>query len=49
MQPEPLIGITANLVFDDAGEHSGVGDNVRFVIARADQLQRGIEAENVLA
>ena len=47
MDPEPLVGILADEVFDDFGEFCGVGYDVGFVVAGANQLYGGIEAQDV--
>src|SRR5450631_778279 len=49
VHPEPLVGITADEVFDDFGEFGGVGYDVGLVIAGSDQLDGGIEAQDVFA
>jgi hypothetical protein len=45
MDPQPLLGILANVVFDDFCEFLGVGLDVGFEVAGADQFYCGIEAK----
>src|SRR5208337_2907502 len=49
VDPEPLVGIATDEVFDDFGEFRCVGDDVNLVIAGANQLYGGIEAQDVFA
>src|SRR6266403_5863880 len=49
VDPQPLIGIAADEVFDDFGEFCGVGYDVGLVITGANQLDGGIEAQDVFA
>ena len=49
MDPQPLVGIAAHEVFDDLGELCGIGDDVGLKVASADQLDGGVEAQDVFA
>ena len=49
MDPEPLVGMAAGEVFDDAREELGVGEDVGVEIAGADELERRLEAKAVFA
>src|SRR5579859_5570658 len=49
VDPEPLVGILAGVFFDDLVEERGIGQGVGFCVAGRDKLQRGIEADAVLA
>src|SRR5260370_1413496 len=46
VHPEPLVGITADKVFNDFGEFCGVGYYVGLVVMGANQLDGGIKAQN---
>ena len=49
MQPEPLVRVTSDVVFDHAREHGGVGDDVSLVVAGAEEFERGIEAQDIFS
>src|ERR1019366_1202662 len=49
VDPEPLVGIAADEVFDDLGEFRGIGHDIGLVVAGANQLHGGIEAQDIFS
>src|SRR5262249_8309071 len=49
MHPQPLVGILADVVFEDAVKERGVGESIGFTVAAAKQFQRRAELDAILA
>src|SRR5690349_14051176 len=47
VDPEPLVGVAADVVFENFRHQLSVRNDVGFAVFRADYLHRGIEAQTI--